>query len=99
MEELFIQNNVSVVFSGHDHFYERIKPQRGIIYFVVGSGGKLRYGNIDRMSGLTDRGFDTDNAFLAVEIDGDKMYFNAITTGGSVVDSGIIERRILVSNP
>jgi 3',5'-cyclic AMP phosphodiesterase CpdA len=99
MEELFVQNNVSVVFAGHDHFYERIKPQRGIVHFVVGSGGKLRFGNIDRMSGLTDRGFDTGNAFLAVEIDGDKMYFNAIATDGSVVDSGIVERRILVSTP
>jgi hypothetical protein len=99
LEELFVQYNVSVVFSGHDHFYERIKPQRGIIYFVTGSGGKLRKGNIDRTSGLTDAGFDTDNAFLAVEIVGDKMYFNAITTNGSVVDSGVIERRILVSKP
>ena len=99
LEELFVQNNVSVVFSGHDHFYERIKPQRGIVYFVVGSGGKLRKGNIDRMSGLTDRGFDTDNAFLAVEIVNDKMYFNAISTDGSVVDSGIIARRVLVSSP
>jgi hypothetical protein len=79
---------VSVVFSGHDHFYERIKPQQGIVYFVVGSGGKLRAGNIDKSSMLTAKGFDTGNAFLAVEIAGDKMYFNAITTDGSVVDSG-----------
>jgi hypothetical protein len=99
LEELFVQNNVSVVFSGHDHFYERIKPQRGIIYFVVGSGGKLAEGDIDRTSGLTDRGVDTENVFLAVEIAGDKMYFNAIATGGSVVDSGVIERRMPVSEP
>ena len=65
----------------------------------MGSGGKLRFGNIDRTSGLTDRGFDTDNAFLAVEIDGDKMYFNAIATDGSIVDSGIIERRVRVRKP
>ena len=99
LEGLFVQNNVSVVFSGHDHFYERIKPQRGIVYFIVGSGGKLRAGNIDKSSLLTARGFDTGNAFLAVEIADDKMYFNAITTDGSVVDSGVIERRILVSKP
>jgi hypothetical protein len=99
LEELFVQNNVSVVFSGHDHFYERIKPQRGIIYFVVGSGGKLAEGDIDRTSGLTDRGVDTENVFLAVEIAGDKMYFNAIATGGSVVDSGVIERRMPVREP
>jgi hypothetical protein len=96
---LFVQNNVSVVFSGHDHFYERIKPQRGIMYFIVGSGGKLRAGDIDDTSLLTAKGFDTGNAFLAVEIADDTMYFNAISTDGSVVDSGVIERRILVSEP
>src|SRR5688572_29851412 len=60
LEPLFVGNNVSVVFSGHDHFYERIKPQKGIVYFVVGSGGKLRKGDIDRNSGLTAAGNDQD---------------------------------------
>ena len=48
LEPLFLKYNVSVVLSGHDHFYERVKPQKGIAYFVVGSGGQLRKGNIDR---------------------------------------------------
>ena len=39
---------VSVVFAGHDHFYERTKPQKDIVHFVTGSGGQLRKGNIDR---------------------------------------------------
>jgi hypothetical protein len=60
---------------------------------VTGSGGKLRKGNIDRRSGLTAFGFDTDQAFLAVEIDGDQLFFNAISRTGTVIDSGIIERR------
>jgi 3',5'-cyclic AMP phosphodiesterase CpdA len=94
MEELFVQNMVSVVFQGHDHFYERVKPQRGIVYFVVGSGGKVAVGDVDPNSGLSDKAFDTALAFLAVEIADDKMYFNAITQNGNVVDSGIIERRI-----
>ena len=55
-----MNNDVSVVFTGHDHFYERVKPQKGIPYFVVGSGGKLRSGNLDRSTGLTARGFDQD---------------------------------------
>ena len=96
LEPLFVPYNVSVVFSGHDHFYERIKPQRGIMYFIVGSGGQLAYGDIDKRSTLTAKGFDTDNVFLAVEIEGDKMYFNAISREGQVVDSGIIERRLPV---
>jgi predicted phosphodiesterase len=93
LEPLFIKYNVSVVFSGHDHFYERIKPQRGIVYFVTGSAGQLRRGNIDTRTGLTAKGFDTDQAFMAVEIDGDEMFFNAISRSGEIVDSGVIKRR------
>jgi 3',5'-cyclic AMP phosphodiesterase CpdA len=99
LEDLFVANNVSVVFSGHDHFYERIEPQRGIMYFVVGSGGQLASGNIDKRSLLTAAGFDTGNVFMAIEIMKDKMYFNAIATDGRVVDSGVVERRMLVSQP
>jgi hypothetical protein len=88
-----VKYNVSVVFSGHDHVYERVKPQQGIAYFVVGSGGELRSGNIDRKSGLTAKGFDTDQAFLAAEIIGDQMYFSAISRTGQTVDSGVLVRR------
>jgi predicted MPP superfamily phosphohydrolase len=93
LEPLFLKAGVSVVFAGHDHFYERTKPQKGIVYFVIGSGGQLRKGGIDRRTGLTARGFDTDQAFLVAEIDGDQLYFNAISRLGTVIDSGVIERR------
>jgi hypothetical protein len=92
LEPLFVQYNVSVAFTGHDHFYERIKPQHGIVHFVVGSGGRLAAGDIDKASPLTAQGFDTDQAFLAVEISGDTMVFNAISRDGRVVDSGTIQR-------
>jgi len=93
LEPMFLQYNVSVVLNGHDHFYERVKPQKGIVYFVVGSGGQLRAGNIDQGSGITARGFDTDLAFMAAEIAGDQMYFNAISRVGQIVDSGVLTRR------
>ena len=78
LEPLFVKYNVSVVFTGHDHFYERVKPQKGITYFVVGSGGKLRAGNID-VDRAYRRGFDTDLAFMAAEIAGDQMHFNVMS--------------------
>ena len=96
LEPLFIKYNVSVVLNGHDHFYERIKPQHGIVYFVAGSGGQLADGDIDKGSDITAKGFDTDRAFMVVEIAGDKMYFNAVSRLGEVVDSGVIERRVPV---
>ncbi len=93
LEPLFVQNNVTVVFSGHDHFYERLKPQKGIAYFVVGSGGQLRSGNIDPSTGLTASGFDKDLTFLAAEIFEDELVFNTISRSGQVVDSGTLKRR------
>ena len=93
IEPMLLASDVSVVFTGHDHFYERTKPQNGITYFVVGSGGKLREGNIDSNSGITARGLDTDLAFLVAEIDGDLLTFNTISRTGSVADSGVITRR------
>jgi len=93
LEPFFVKYNVSVVLNGHDHFYERVKPQKGITYFVAGSGGMLRVGNIDRGTGITAKGFDTDQAFMAAEIIGDEMYFNAISRVGQTVDSGVLTRR------
>jgi hypothetical protein len=93
LEPLFLDHGVSLVLTGHDHFYERVKPQKGITYFVVGSGGQLRRGNIDRRTGLTAKGFDTDLAFMAAEIIGDEMYFNAVSRTGDIVDSGVVSRR------
>jgi 3',5'-cyclic AMP phosphodiesterase CpdA len=95
LEPFLVKYNVSVVLSGHDHFYERVKPQQGITYFVVGSGGRLRVGNIDQESGITAKGFDTDQAFMAAEIIGDQMYFNAISRTGQTVDAGVLTRRTI----
>lgn len=92
LEPIFVKHNVSVVLTGHDHFYERVKPQKGIVYFVVGAGGKLRAGNISN-SAITARGFDTDYSFMVAEINGDQMYFNAVSRTGRIIDSGMITRR------
>jgi len=96
LEPMFIQYNVSVVLSGHDHVYERLKPQNGIAYFVVGSGGKLRAGDLDPGTGLTDKGFDTDLAFMLAEIKDDELFFNAVSRHGVIVDSGVLSRRKVV---
>jgi hypothetical protein len=92
LEPLFVKYNVSVVLTGHDHFYERIKPQKGIVHFVVGSGGQLAKGDIES-SNITAKGFDADQVFMAAEISGDQMHFNAITRTGQVIDAGVITRR------
>jgi 3',5'-cyclic AMP phosphodiesterase CpdA len=92
LEPMFIKYGVSVVLTGHDHIYERVKPQHGITYFVIGSGGELRRGDLTKTA-LTDVGFDSDNAFVIAEIIDHTMYFNAISRPGKIVDSGIITMR------
>jgi hypothetical protein len=92
LEPLLVTHGVHVVFSGHDHVYERLKPQRGIHYFVTGSGGQLRKGDL-RRSDETAAGFDQDRAFTLVEIDGDDLHFETVSRTGAIVDAGHIRRR------
>lgn len=99
VEPLFLQHGVDVVFAGHEHFYERMKPQQGIVHFTQGGAAKLRRGNIRENSPLTARGFDADRSFTLVEIAGDQMFFETISRVGELVDSGVVTRRELAGTP
>ena len=94
LEPLLVQYGVSVVFTGHEHIYERLTPQKGITHFVEGSGGRLRKGDLER-SATTAAGFDRDQTFMLVEIAGDQMSFRTISRTGVVVDAGVIARRVI----
>jgi predicted MPP superfamily phosphohydrolase len=96
LEPIFTKYGVNVVFSGHDHVYERVRPQQGIYYFVSGAAGQLRKGNM-RAADQTAAAFDQDQSFMAVEIAGSDMYFQAISRTGQVVDSGVIHRQARAS--
>lgn len=96
IEPLFVRYGVAAAFSGHDHVYERTKPQRGVQYFVCGIGGKLRGGNLDKRSALTAFGNDEVNGFMFVEITSDRMTFQAIDSSGRIFDRGEIAPRITI---
>ena len=91
VEPIFVKYGVNAVFTGHEHFYERIKPQKGIAYFIAGSSAKLRAGDI-APSALSDKGFDTGFTFMLVEIVGDDLFFQTVTEKGATIDSGTIHR-------
>lgn len=91
LEPLLTKYGVNVVFSGHNHVYERLIPQKGITYFVSGSGGKLRRGDLVP-SDTTAAGFDRDQAFMLVEVGVDALHFEAISRTGTTVDAGVIRR-------
>lgn len=93
LEPLLVKYGVQVVLSGHEHVYERLKPQKGITYFVAGSGGQLRKGDLGSSPAATmAAGFDQDQAFMLVEITDEEFTFQVISRGGTTVDSGTVRR-------
>jgi hypothetical protein len=92
LEPIFVKHGVNVVFSGHDHVYERLKPQKGIYYFVSGAAGQLRRGNMSPTE-QTAAYFDQDYSFMAVEIVASQLYFQVVSRAGMTVDSGVIARQ------
>jgi hypothetical protein len=93
VEPIFLKYGVNVVLAGHEHFYERIKPQKGIYYFISGAGGKLREGDVQKGSPLTEVAYDKDMSFMLVEIAGYEMHFQVLSRLGQTVDSGVITRQ------
>ena len=79
VEPIFLKYGVNVVMAGHEHFYERIKPQKGIHYIISGAGGKLRPGDVKDNSPLTEKAYDKDMSFMLLEIVKDEMHFQVIT--------------------
>jgi predicted MPP superfamily phosphohydrolase len=91
LEPLLEKHGVDVVFTGHEHFYERIKPQKGIHYFIAGASAKLRRSDVKR-SDITAKAYDQDQSFMLLEIAGDEMHFQTIGRDGRTVDSGTLPR-------
>jgi 3',5'-cyclic AMP phosphodiesterase CpdA len=91
LEPVFLKSGVRVVLSGHEHVYERIKPHGDIYYFVMGNAGQLRPHDLKPAADIA-KGFDTDQAFMLVEISGEEFYFQTISRTGKTVDPSTIER-------
>ena len=88
---LFERYGVNAVFSGHEHVYERIRPENNIYYFILGNSGKLMTHDL-RQSAQMVKGFDTDRSFMLVEITGDKLYFQTISRTGQTIDAGALDK-------
>jgi predicted phosphodiesterase len=92
LEPLFLKYGMDVVFAGHEHFYERVKPQKGIYYFTCGGSAKLRKGDIRKGSALTAKGDDVENTFMVVEVAKDVFNFQTVSRDGVTIDSGAFQR-------
>jgi predicted MPP superfamily phosphohydrolase len=91
IEPLLTKYKVNAVFSGHDHIYERTKPQQGIQYFVTGAGGKTRRGGVNLKSPIREVSYDADNHFMLIDIEAHQIGYRAISETGGVVDAGVIQ--------
>ena len=87
LEPIFVRYGVNVVFSGHEHFYERITPQ-GHLLLHLGAAGRSDAATSSARAGAA---FDQDQSFMLVEIAGADLFFRRFH-GRQIVDSGTIRR-------
>lgn len=93
LEPLLVKYGVDVAFSGHDHVYERIKPQQGVQYFVSGTGSKPRRGDLERNTPFFATGNDEISSFMSIEVTPERFNFKTIDATGKVIDSGELAPR------
>jgi predicted phosphodiesterase len=91
LESPFVAGGIDVVFSGHEHFYQRSEPQRGILYFVSGGAGSLRAGDAGQSRAIA-RSYDQDFHFMLAEITDEGFFFQAVNRAGVTVDAGALRR-------
>ena len=91
LESAFASGGIDVVFSGHEHIYQRAELQNGILYFVTGGAGSLREGDA-KPSPTIARSYDRDYHFMLAEISDEGFFFQAINRTGITIDAGVLRR-------
>ena len=93
LEPLFVKHGVNVVLTGHEHFYERIKPQKGIAYFIVGNSSRSCVAVIFRKTGSDSQG---PGSRIRVHRDGGRAGDDPVVPGyfrkGETIDTGSVHR-------
>lgn len=79
-------NKVSIVFSGHDHAYERIDA-KGVTYVVTGGGGAPLYDRGSPTQGGTSLRFESTHHFVHLSIMGAHIEAKAIRRDGSTIET------------
>jgi acid phosphatase type 7 len=89
LEPVLMRHGVDLVFSGHDHVYERTVPICGVVYVVSGGGGK----------GLYPAGSSEWTAFsksvyhaVLVRVDDEHLCLEAVEPDGAVLDRLDLDR-------
>jgi hypothetical protein len=89
LEPLLVKSGVNVVFSGHEHLYERVAPQKGVRYFVSGGGGRRLYPT--RRAEFDEVALSSLH-FMVLGVADDRLFFEAIAPDDRLIDCGLIFR-------
>ncbi len=86
---LFTAGRVDVVVSGHDHGYQRMKPQNGVLYLIAAGGGAPP----DSIRSIAQLAFSRSvNHFLRARADARSLLLEAVDVQGAVFDSALLQR-------
>lgn len=94
MESALVNGGVNVVFAGHEHIYERMNLQNGILHFITGGAGSLRAGDA-AAAPIVARSYDRDYHFMLAELSDEGFFFQAINRLGVTVDAGAMRRPVI----
>ena len=86
---------VQMIFSGHEHSYERLNPIQGIQSIVTGGGGvALRGPGAANAFDPASCQFWSAHHFTHVTVNGDRLDLEAIDLSGSVFDALTLQRAL-----
>lgn len=81
---LFSKLGFQLVFTGHDHHYERSKPIGGVTYVVTGGGGAMLYGTTEQPFTAAK---STRHEFVAVSVYKHRLGITTIGEQGQRIDA------------
>ncbi|MEI6084491.1 MAG: metallophosphoesterase family protein [Verrucomicrobiota bacterium] len=77
---------VQLVFTGHNHFYERIRPQNGVLQIITGGSGQVLYPVLHRRK-YSEKLENDRHSFTVVEITGPTLQARQIDEDGQTIDT------------
>jgi len=80
-----LSGHAVAVVSGHDHNYQRLKPEREVTQIVVGAGGRSHYA-LDRSDTRLEAGDDENFGALHSRLGHDGFQHTFVTAGGAEFD-------------
>jgi hypothetical protein len=95
---IFVENDVDIVFAGHDHVVEKIKPQvapnsgHKIYYITEGASAKLRQGDLDTTNAFHEWGEDTKYTFLLADLTPAELKIDVVDSTGQILKSFVITK-------